>query len=52
MKCVKCSREIGKLKKNQVYDCKCGEKLMTVEINKNLHIYSVSVGIDMGKEEE
>ena len=35
MRCPKCGREI-KIKKNQFIDCKCGAKLMAVEINKKL----------------
>lgn len=51
MKCTECGREIGKVKKNQLINCKCGAKLLAVEMNKNLHIYPVHVGIDMDKEE-
>lgn len=38
--CTRCRRKI-KIKKNQLYDCQCGAKLMAVEINKKLVISDV-----------
>ena len=35
MKCPCCNREI-KIKKNQVVNCRCGAKLMAVEVGKKL----------------
>lgn len=34
MNCPKCGIELGQLKKYQIVDCSCGEKLMLIEINK------------------
>ncbi|MBU5424974.1 hypothetical protein KQI41_01010 [Tissierella pigra] len=45
MKCPSCKRDVEKLKKYQVADCKCGAKLMCVELNKNLIL------IDLRKDE-
>ena len=42
MKCPGCKNEIGKLKKNQLYDCQCGAKLLAVEVNKKLIIEDLS----------
>lgn len=39
--CTRCGRKI-KIKKNLLYDCQCGAKLMAVEINKKLVISDVS----------
>ena len=36
MKCVTCKREIKKLKKNELYNCQCGAKLLAVQIKKEL----------------
>ena len=37
MECIACKRPIGrKLKKNELYNCQCGAKLLAVEINKEL----------------
>lgn len=36
MQCPKCKKEVGKIKKYQVVICKCGVKLMCIEINKEL----------------
>lgn len=38
MNCPRCKNEIGKLKKNQLYDCQCGAKLLAVEVKKKLII--------------
>ncbi|MBU5292793.1 hypothetical protein KQH90_01915 [Anaerosalibacter bizertensis] len=46
MKCPKCYKELGKMKKNQLLKCSCGAKLLVVEINKKLQIF------DLGKKEE
>ncbi|WP_159436143.1 hypothetical protein [Anaerosalibacter sp. Marseille-P3206] len=35
MRCPKCGRGV-KIKKNQLYNCQCGAKLLAVEINKKL----------------
>ncbi len=45
MKCPKCRRKIY-IKKNQFVDCKCGARLMAVEINKKLVVE------DLKKEEK
>lgn len=42
MKCLRCKREIGKLKKYQLYKCTCKAKLMCLEINKNLILVDLS----------
>lgn len=45
MICPACKNKlIRKLKKNQMYDCKCGAKLLAVEINKKLEIFNLSKG--------
>lgn len=41
MKCPKCNREIN-IKKNKLYSCQCGSKLLAVEINKKLVIEDLS----------
>lgn len=44
MKCVTCKRDIGrKLKKNELYNCQCGAKLLAVMINKELVIMDLSI---------
>lgn len=35
MRCPECNRAI-KIKKNQLYNCQCGAKLLAVEINRKL----------------
>lgn len=42
MRCIKCGKEIGKLKKHELYNCQCGAKLLAVEINKKLEIFDLS----------
>lgn len=44
--CTRCRRKI-KIKKNLLYDCQCGAKLMGVEINKKLVISDVSKDDEM-----
>ncbi len=39
--CTRCRRKIN-IKKNLLYDCQCGAKLIAVEINKKLVISDVS----------
>ena len=34
MKCSNCKSEVGQPKKYNVINCKCGTKLMLIEINK------------------
>ena len=34
MKCLNCQIEIGSPKKYEVTNCRCGAKLMLIEINK------------------
>lgn len=34
MKCPSCKTKIGDLKKYKIHECKCGGKLMCIEINK------------------
>lgn len=46
MKCPSCYKEIGKLKKHELYSCQCGAELLAVEINKKLQVF------DLSKEEE
>lgn len=46
MKCPECYKEIGKLKKHELYNCQCGAKLLAVEISKRLQVF------DLSKEEE
>ncbi|WMM26696.1 hypothetical protein RBU61_08455 [Tissierella sp. MB52-C2] len=41
MNCPKCGREI-EIKKNKLYNCQCGAKLLAVEINKKLIIEDLS----------
>jgi len=41
MKCPKCSKDI-QVKKNQLYNCQCGAKLLAVEINKKLVLEDLS----------
>ena len=42
MNCPRCHKEIGKLKKNKLYNCQCGSKLLAVEINKKLVVEDLS----------
>lgn len=35
MKCPKCNREVGQVKKYEIYKCVCKAKLMCIEINKD-----------------
>lgn len=41
MKCPKCYREIGQPKKYEITECKCGAKLMLVEINKKKELVNL-----------
>jgi Zn finger protein HypA/HybF involved in hydrogenase expression len=41
MNCPGCRREV-KIKKNQLYNCQCGAKLLAVEINKKLIVEDLS----------
>lgn len=40
MKCPKCNRPVS-LKKNQTIDCKCGAKLLAVQIKGKLEIFDL-----------
>lgn len=40
MKCPKCNKKID-IKKNKTVDCRCGAKLLAVEINKKLEIFDL-----------
>lgn len=42
MKCINCEVEIGDPKKYQIIDCKCGSKLMLIEINKVKQLIDLS----------
>lgn len=42
MRCPKCYKKIGKLKKHELYNCQCGAKLLAVEINKKLEVFDLS----------
>lgn len=42
MRCPKCYKNIGKLKKHRLYNCSCGAKLLAVEINKELEVFDLS----------
>lgn len=44
MKCKNCKQEIGQPKKYEVINCKCGARLMLVEIRK------VKQLVEVGKE--
>ena len=44
MKCLNCKIEIGNPKKHQVTNCRCGTKLMLIEINK------VKILVDLSKD--
>lgn len=46
MKCLNCKVEIGEQKKYKVVNCRCGTKLMLIEINKEKRL------IDLTKLEE
>ena len=41
MKCPKCNKEIGDLKKYKVHDCSCSAKLMCIEINKKKELINL-----------
>lgn len=40
MKCPKCDKQVN-IKKNQLYECQCGARLLTVEIKKELKIFDL-----------
>lgn len=42
MRCPSCYKEVGKMKKNQLLKCRCGTKLLAVEINKELEVFDLS----------
>ena len=42
MICPTCKTGIRKLKKNEVFDCRCGVKLLAIEINKKIIICDVT----------
>lgn len=42
MKCINCKEEIGNPKKYQVVECKCGAKLMLIEIKKTKQLTDLS----------
>lgn len=42
MRCPSCYKEVGKMKKNQLLKCRCGAKLLAVEINKELEVFDLS----------
>ncbi len=42
MKCLKCQNEIGNPKKHQIVQCKCGAKLMLIEMNKIKQLVDLS----------
>ena len=45
MICPTCkSNLLKKLKRNELYNCRCGAKLLAVEINKKLEIFNLSKG--------
>lgn len=46
MICPECKNKIGQLKKYQIYECRCGAKLMCIEINKRKEIVNLSKGED------
>nr|DAT54047.1 MAG TPA: Trm112p-like protein [Caudoviricetes sp.] len=46
MRCPSCYKEVGEMKKNQFLKCRCGAKLLAVEINKKLEVF------DLSKDEE
>lgn len=41
MKCPKCGKKIGDLKKYKVHECMCGAKLMCIEINKKKELINI-----------
>ena len=41
MRCLSYYKEIGKMKKNQLLKCRCGAKLLAVEINKELEVFDL-----------
>lgn len=47
MKCVNCKSEVGELKKHHHLVCKCGAKLMCIQIKKELIL--VDLRIDKGE---
>lgn len=42
MRCVNCKTEIGNPKKHKIIDCRCGSKLMLIEINKVKQLVDLS----------
>lgn len=44
MKCPKCKRELGELKKYEYVNCKCGEQVMCIKNAKKLVL--VKLGVD------
>lgn len=42
MKCPYCKQEVGQPKKYQIIDCKCGRRLIVIEINKVKELVDVT----------
>lgn len=43
MKCIACKAEIKKLKKNELYHCECGAKLLAIQMKKELVVMDLSM---------